>query len=102
MNQLADWHINQTQDFDSARAALEKIGARFPDTELSLLAAQRIAHLGGTEKVVLASLDRQPMAVPAGIKSIGLLASSEHLRPDGSGPGETRCRLRETSGAASA
>jgi tetratricopeptide (TPR) repeat protein len=81
MTHLADWHIKLTQDFDSARAALEKIVARFPDTELSLQAAQRIAHLGGTEKVVLASLDRQPMAVPEGVKSVGLLDSSEHLRP---------------------
>jgi len=86
MNHLADWHIKLGQDFDSARAALEKISARFPDTELSLQAAQRIAHLGGTEKVVLASLDRQPMVVPEGVKSIGLLESSEHLRPEEADP----------------
>jgi len=86
MTQLADWHIKLTQDFDSARAALEKINARFPDTELSLHAAQRIAHLGGTEKVVLASLDRQPMAVPEGVKNVGLLQSSEHLRPEEADP----------------
>jgi len=86
MNHLADWHIKQAQDFDSARAALEKISARFPDTELSLQAAQRIAHLGGTEKVVLASLDRQPMAVPEGVKSVGLLESSAHLRPEEADP----------------
>ena len=46
MTHLADWHIKLTQDFDAARVALEKITARFPDTELSLHAAQRIAHLG--------------------------------------------------------
>jgi tetratricopeptide (TPR) repeat protein len=86
MTQLADWHINQAQDFDSARSALEKINARFPDTELSLQAAQRIAHLGGTEKVVLASLDRQPMALPEGVKNVGLLESSEHLRPEEADP----------------
>ena len=86
MTQLADWHIKLTQDFDSARAALGKIVARFPDTELSLQAAQRIAHLGGTEKVVLASLDRQPMAVPEGVKNVGLLESSEHLRPEEADP----------------
>jgi tetratricopeptide (TPR) repeat protein len=81
MNQLADWHVKLAQDFDSARAAFEKIVARFPDTELSLQAAQRIAHLGGTEKQLLVSLDRHPMAVPEGIENIGLLKSSEHLRP---------------------
>ena len=81
MNHLADWQIKLAQDFDSARAALEKINARFPDTELSLQAAQRLAHLGGTEKVVLASMDRQPKPVPEGVKSMGLLESSAHLRP---------------------
>ena len=86
MNQLADWHIKLAQDFDSAHAAFEKIIARFPDTELSLQAAQRIAHLGGTEKQLLASLDRQPMAVPEGIQNVGLLKSSEGLRPTEMGP----------------
>ncbi len=81
MNQLADWHLKLAQDADSARTALEKIIARFPGTELSLLAAQRIAHLSGTEKQLLASLDRQPMAMPEGVKNVGLLESSEHLRP---------------------
>jgi tetratricopeptide (TPR) repeat protein len=86
MNQLADWHIKLAQDFDSARAALEKITTRFPDTELSLRAAQRIAHLGGTEKQLLSSLDRQPVAVPEGVKNVGLLGSSEHLRPTEADP----------------
>jgi tetratricopeptide (TPR) repeat protein len=86
MNQLADWNIKLVQDFDSARAALEKITARFPNTELSLRAAQRIAHLGGTEKQVMSALDRQPVAVPEGVKNIGLLGSSEHLRPTEADP----------------
>jgi tetratricopeptide (TPR) repeat protein len=81
MDQLADWHIRLAQDVDSARTAFEKIVARFPDTELALQAAQRIAHLGGTEKQLLASHDHQPMAVPEGIKNIGLLESSKHLCP---------------------
>ena len=81
MNQLADWQLKLAQDADSARAALEKIVARFPDTELALLAAQRIAHLGGAEKILLAAHDRQPMAMPEGAKNVGLLESSEHLRP---------------------
>jgi len=50
MNQLADWHLKLAQDVNSARAAFKKIVARFPDTELSFQAAQRIAHLDGTEK----------------------------------------------------
>ena len=81
MNHLADWQLKLAQDADSARAALEKIVMRFPDTELALLAAQRIAHLGGAEKNLLAAHDRQPMAMPEGVKNVGLLESSEHLRP---------------------
>ena len=81
MNQLADWQLKLAQDADSARAALEKITTRFPDTELALLAAQRIAHLGGAENILLAAHDRQPLAMPEGVKNIGLLESSKHLRP---------------------
>jgi tetratricopeptide (TPR) repeat protein len=81
MNQLADWQLKLAQDADSARAALEKITARFPDTELAMLAAQRIAHLGGAEKLLLAAHDRQPMAVPEGVKNIGLLETSGRLAP---------------------
>jgi len=88
MNHLADWHLKLAQDADAARAALEKIIARFPDTELSLQAAQRIAHLGGTEKILLAGHDRQPMAVPEGVKNVGLLESSKFLLPEETEPGE--------------
>jgi tetratricopeptide (TPR) repeat protein len=81
MNHLADWRLKLAQDADSARAALEKITTRFPDTELALLAAQRIAHLAGAEKNLLAAHDRQPMAMPESVKNAGLLESSAHLRP---------------------
>jgi tetratricopeptide (TPR) repeat protein len=86
MNQLADWQLKLAQDADAACAALEKIITRFPDTELALLAAQRIGHLGGAEKILLAAHDRQPMAVPEGVKNIGLLQASEHVRPTETDP----------------
>jgi tetratricopeptide (TPR) repeat protein len=79
--QMADWHLKLAQDADSARASLEKIIAKFPGSELSSAAAQRIAHLGGTEKILLAAHDRQAMAVPEGVKNIGLLDSTAFLRP---------------------
>ena len=81
MTQLADWNIKLARDFDSARTALEKIIARFPDTDLSLQASQRIAHLGGTETQMRVAFNRQPMPVPEGVRNVGLLESSEHLRP---------------------
>ena len=88
MNQLADWHLKLAQDAEAARAALEKIIMRFPETELSLQAAQRIAHLGGTEKMLLAAQDRQPVAVPEGVKNVGLLESSKFLQPVETDPGK--------------
>jgi len=81
LTQLADWHLKIAQDADSARAALEKVIMKFPDSELSNAAAQRIAHLGGAEKILLAAHDRQAMFVPEGVKNIGLLDSTEFLRP---------------------
>ena len=48
---------------------------------MSLQAAQRIAHLGGTGQTFLMAHDRQPMAVPEGVKNVGLLASSQFLVP---------------------
>jgi tetratricopeptide (TPR) repeat protein len=80
--QLADWHLKLFQDADSARAALEKIIEKFPDTELSLQAAQRIAHLGGTEKQLRVAQNRQPVFVPEGVKSAGLRDSMLDLVPD--------------------
>jgi hypothetical protein len=51
-----------------------------------LQAAQRVAHLGGTEEQWLASLDRQPLAVPEGVKSAGLRDSMKDLIPDETDP----------------
>jgi len=81
LTQLADWHLKIAQDVATARAVLEKIIARFPETTLALQAAQRIAHLGGTHKILLAAQDRQAVSVPEGVNNIGLLDSSEFLRP---------------------
>ena len=87
LTQVADWHLKRTADMDAARAALQKIVARFPDTEVALRAEQRLAHLGETEKIILARHGRQPMAVPEGVKNVGLLDSSEFLRPKEIEPG---------------
>jgi len=86
MNHLADWHLKLAQNAEAVRAALEKVIGRYPETELSLQAAQRIAHLGGAEKIFLAARDRQPMAMPEGVKNLGLLESSAHLFPSGDDP----------------
>jgi tetratricopeptide (TPR) repeat protein len=86
LTQLADWHLKLAQDADSARAALEKIIEKFPGTEMALAAAQRIAHLGGAEKILLAAHDRRPVFVPEGVKSIGLRDTMRDLVPEETDP----------------
>jgi len=88
LTQLADWHLKKTVDIDAARAALQKLVARFPDTEIALRAEQRLAHLGETEKILLGQHDRQAMAVPEGVNNIGLLDSTEFLRAKEIEPGK--------------
>jgi tetratricopeptide (TPR) repeat protein len=85
--QLADWHM-KSADVDAARAALQKIVARFPDTETALQAEQRIAHLVETEKMVLARHDRQDVVVPEGVHNIGLLDNTHFLKPQEIEPGK--------------
>ncbi len=85
LNALADWHLKFAQDREAARQALQQIVDLFPDKELALAAAQRIAHLAKTD-MLLSTHDRQPIHVPEGIKNIGLLQSSTHLSPQGSDP----------------
>jgi tetratricopeptide (TPR) repeat protein len=87
--QMADWHLKLMQDSDSARLSLEKIIAKFPDTGLALAAAQRIAHLDGTVKQLLASHDRHAMFVPPGVKNPGLRESMEDLIPAETAPEKT-------------
>jgi len=80
--QMADWHLKLAQDSDSARVSLGKIIAKYPDTGLSLAAAQRIAHLDGTVKQLLAPHDRRAMFLPEGVKNVGLRASMADLVPE--------------------
>ena len=86
--QLADWRLKLAADVEGARAALQKIVARFPDTEAALQAEQRLAHLVETGKVILAQHDRQGLAVPEGAQNIGLLDSTAFLKPQEIEPGQ--------------
>ena len=84
---MADWHLKFGVDVDSARASLQKIIGRYPETELALRAEQRMAHLGSTEKILLEQHDRHAVVVPEGVKNIGLMDSSAFLRPQEIDPG---------------
>jgi hypothetical protein len=88
LTQLADWHLKKSVDVDAARAALQKIVERFPGTEISLRAEQRLAHLGQTEKILLAQHDRQATALPEGVDNLGLLDSTVFLQPKEIEPGK--------------
>jgi hypothetical protein len=81
LTQLADWHLKHYQDAPSARAALDRIVEKYPDTDLALVAKQRIAHLDNSGKNLVAAKDHKPIYVPEGIKNVGLLESSAHLVP---------------------
>ena len=53
------------QAIDLARAVLEEIAARFPDSEQSLQAAQRLAHLA-SQTHLLEPQERKPIKLPPG------------------------------------
>jgi len=86
--QLADWHLKLSADADAARAALQQIIAHFPGTAMALQAEQRIAHLSEAEKVILAHHDQQDVYLPQGAQNIGLLDSTEFLKPQELEPGQ--------------
>ena len=86
--QLADWHMKIEANAEAAREALRQIISRFPDTEAALQAEQRIAHLSEAEKMILARHDPPEVAVPEGVHNVGLLDSTEFLKPQEIDPGK--------------
>ncbi len=72
---MADWHLKLAQDREAARRDLEKIIEFFPDSEVALGAAQRIAHLGPAE-MLLAPHDRRKYTVTEGVQNLGLLMAA--------------------------
>lgn len=85
---MADWHMKIGVDVYSAQAALEKIIARFPESEFALRAENRIAHLGGAEKILMEQHNRPTIVVPEGVKNVGLLDSTAFLKPEEIDPGK--------------
>lgn len=86
-NTLADWHLKYSVDREAARADLQRIVDLFPESELALVAEQRIGHLAGTD-YMLAAHDRAHVHLPAGVNNVGLLSSSQHLTPTSRDPAE--------------
>lgn len=78
LNELAEWHLKFAQDIEAARATLQNIIERFPDSEQAHQAHQRIAHLG-TMETLLAPHDRPRIAVPRGPERLGLIKDQSAL-----------------------
>lgn len=81
LNQLADWQLKYGQDPEEARITLEKILLLFPDTEMTVLAGQRIAHLAGAADLAAAKSEAAPIRMRVGVQNVGLLKDSSSLRP---------------------
>ena len=90
-NALADWHL-KLQDTEAARAALEQIIARYPDTEQAQLAAQRIAHLASKE-TLLAAHEHKPIQLRHGAEDIGLMKDPSSLLKPEEDPAEVAGQL---------
>jgi outer membrane protein assembly factor BamD (BamD/ComL family) len=84
LNSLADWQLKYSKDRESARAALQEVVDRFPESEMAILAAQRIAHLEGVN--LLEPHMRERIHVPEGIKNLGLLMGTSHFVPKETDP----------------
>jgi outer membrane protein assembly factor BamD (BamD/ComL family) len=80
LNTLADWYLKLNQDRNAARETLQRIIDQFPESEMSVLASQRIASLASTEHL-LAPHERKKFAVVEGVKNLGLLDPKLHPAP---------------------
>lgn len=71
LTSLADWHLRYAQDVEAARAAFQRIIELLPDTEQSMQAAQRLAHLEHPE-AMHAVRERQLIQMKRGAQDLGL------------------------------
>lgn len=80
LNTVADWHLKYNQDRDAARNILRRIIDLLPDTEMSVLAAQRIGSLSSGEHLLLQH-DQKKYEVVEGVQNLGLLDPRFHPKP---------------------
>ncbi len=76
LHSLADWHLKFGRDPAAARRDLQRIIDRWPASELSLRAAQRIAHLTNTE-FLLSRGNPRTLQMPPGVADVGLIAKEQ-------------------------
>jgi tetratricopeptide (TPR) repeat protein len=92
LNRSADWHLGLASDRDSARAVLEEIVRRYPGSEHSHNAAQRIAHLT-TDKMLLDHRETPIIHLTRRDEYIGLQGAVADPRPAAEEPGVAASRL---------
>jgi len=88
LTQLADWHLKLAVDVDAARAVWQEIITRFPETEMALIAQQRLAHLDTSAEMLLTHHDNQAVPVPEGVPNLGLREASAYPQPKEIAPGQ--------------
>lgn len=82
LNTLADWHLKYNHDIDTARDTLQRIVHLFPDSEMSVMASQRIATLANPDHL-MSKREPRSFVVVEGVKNIGLIAPEFHPKPTG-------------------
>jgi len=94
LNSQADWHLQFGSDPEPARQALEKIIELLPDSQLSTLASQRIAHLP-TVEFLCERHDRRKIEVVEGTQNMGLIDPRFHPKPVEADPEKLAAELIE-------
>lgn len=84
-NTLADYYLKHHHDRDTARESLQQIIDRFPESEVAMLAAQRIATLAGSEHKAIVQ-EPKKFTVAEGVPNIGLIDPSHYQPPAGLDP----------------
>ena len=92
LNRSADWHLHLATDRDSARAVLEEIIRRFPGSEYSHAAAQRIAHLT-SDKMLIDQREAPTIHLTRRDEYIGLQGAVADPRPAAEEPTAAASRL---------
>ena len=92
LSSLADWHLKYARDVEAARQALERILQLLPDTEVSMGAAQRLAHLADKDAII-ALRERRPIQMRSGATNIGLAHGDAPAPPQEQSPEDEAERL---------
>lgn len=82
LNRLADWHLKLGQDPEAAKAALQSIIERYPESEYAQQASQRLAHLTSPEGLEQRRT-HQPIPMRTFDQNLGLVHNAAPLMVKG-------------------